>query len=76
MTLEEFLKINKITTTEFSAVISCGQPMVSNLCNRRRRPSPSLALRIERATNGAVTRDELIFPELYQDTLPQENKTT
>jgi DNA-binding transcriptional regulator YdaS (Cro superfamily) len=36
--------------------------------SNKRRPSPSLALRIERATGGVVTRDELLFPELYQET--------
>jgi DNA-binding transcriptional regulator YdaS (Cro superfamily) len=32
------------------------------------RPSPALALKIERATGGAVSRDELLFPELYVST--------
>lgn len=31
-----------------------------------RRPSPDLALKIEKVTNGEVTRDELLFPELYE----------
>jgi len=67
MKLEEYLKNNRITTSEFSAIALCGQPMVSLLCNGRRRPSPSLALRIEQATGGQVTRDELLFPDLYRD---------
>jgi DNA-binding transcriptional regulator YdaS (Cro superfamily) len=78
MTLEEFLKINKITTTEFSMKISCGQPTVSNLCNRKRRPSPRLALRIEQATGGQVTRDMMLYPELYAttDTTQKSNNLT
>jgi len=31
--------------------------------NPHRKPSPSLALRIEEATGGAVTRMELLYPE-------------
>jgi DNA-binding transcriptional regulator YdaS (Cro superfamily) len=75
MRLEEFLKINKMTTSDFSTRISCGQPMVSNLCNRRRRPSPALALRIERATGGAVSRDEMLFPELYPSNMDDIKRT-
>jgi DNA-binding transcriptional regulator YdaS (Cro superfamily) len=33
-----------------------------------RRPSPTLALKIEQATGGAVTRMELLYPE---DTPPK-----
>jgi DNA-binding transcriptional regulator YdaS (Cro superfamily) len=39
-----------------------------------RRPSPPLALRIEQATGGAVTRMELLYPdELLQS--PQADET-
>ena len=39
---------------------------ISQIANGFARPSPALALRIERALGGAVTRDELLFPELYE----------
>ena len=40
--------------------------MLSFIVLGKRRPSPDLALRIEQATQGKTTRDELLFPELYE----------
>ncbi len=34
-----------------------------------RRPSPDLALKIEQASDGKVTRDQLLYPELYKGKL-------
>lgn len=43
------------TTKNYVNILACGS-----------RPSPELALKIEKASNGEVTRDELLFPELYE----------
>ncbi len=45
------------TTKNYINLLACGA----------RRPSPDLALKIEQMTNGEVTRDELLFPELHKD---------
>lgn len=71
MQLKEYIKSNGIRIIDFSHNVGCGQPMMSMIHNGKRRPSPDLALKIERATGGAVTRDELLFPELYS-THPQQ----
>ena len=44
------------TTKNYVNILSCGS----------RRPSPEMALRIEQATGGAVTRMELLYPEKDQ----------
>jgi len=46
--------------------VNVHQSHLSKIARGRRRPSPELALRIEQAMSGAVTRDELLFPELYE----------
>lgn len=76
MNLFEWKKLNGFSAFDIAKLIDVDKSLLSHLKAGRRRPSPSLALRIERATNGAVTRDELIFPELYQNPPHQENKTT
>jgi len=50
---------------EFAREIGTTKNYLNLLVCHQRRPSPELALKIEKATKGAVTRDELIFPELY-----------
>lgn len=61
---------------EFALKIGTTKPYVDRLLYSA-SPSPGLALRIEHATGGLVTRDMMLYPELYQDQPPhQENKTT
>ncbi len=55
----------------FAKKIGTTKNYINLLVTDSRRPSPALALRIERATDGAVTRDELLFPELYESQSPQ-----
>jgi DNA-binding transcriptional regulator YdaS (Cro superfamily) len=50
---------------EFAAKIGTTFNYVNLLAAGARRPSPELALKIEKATGGKVTRDEVLFPELY-----------
>ncbi len=65
MQLKEYIKSKGIKISRLANQADCCQPMISMIINGIRRPSPNLALKIEQATGGAVTRDELLFPELY-----------
>lgn len=77
MNLFEWKKLNGFSAFDIAKLIDVDKSLLSHLKAGRRRPSPSLALRIEQVTKGAVTRDEMLYPELYQDQPPlQENKTT
>lgn len=49
----------------FAEQIGTTKNYVNLLAANFRRPSPELALKIEKATNGEITRDMLLFPELY-----------
>jgi len=62
MTLEKYLKKNKITLTDFSKDTQISLSMISRIISRNRRPSPQKALRIENATGGKVSRLELLYP--------------
>lgn len=78
MTITEYLKFKNIKTSEFAKIVGCSQPAISLLANGLRRPSPGVARQIEIATDGAVSRDELLFPELYNNipdnTQPQQKQ--
>jgi DNA-binding transcriptional regulator YdaS (Cro superfamily) len=63
MELKNYLKQNGIKTLEFAEAIGCQQSHVSLIANRKRKPSPNLALAIEQATKGQVTRMELLYPD-------------
>ncbi len=51
------------TVKELAAKCKCTPEHMSYVLNGRRKPSAPLALRIEQATGGAVTRMELLYPE-------------
>ena len=65
MKLSQFLSQINYTLAEFAPEVNCSVSMLSHINSGRRRPSPDLALRIERMSGQLVTRDELLFPELY-----------
>jgi DNA-binding transcriptional regulator YdaS (Cro superfamily) len=63
MELRKYLESKKINMTEFGGLIGCNQSYISLLCQKKRRPSPGLALEIEKATGGKVTVMELLYPD-------------
>ena len=67
MKLSTYLSDNSITLLDFSVLVDCSVSMLYHINSGARRPSPDLAFKIEQATGGQVTRDELLFPELYQE---------
>jgi len=63
MELKEYLKQSKIKRQSFSDDLKIHYMHLNNIIRKTRRPSADLALRIEQATNGAVTLRELLFPK-------------
>lgn len=62
MKLKEYLKGKD--RAEFAKDVETTENYINLLACNSRRPSPELALKIEQATGGAVTRLELLYPEL------------
>lgn len=63
MELISFLKNSEIKMIDFAKTVGCNQSHISLLCQKKRRPSPELALEIEKATGGKVTVLELLYPD-------------
>lgn len=61
MRLKDYLKGKD--RDEFAKLIGTTKNYVNLLVCGSRRPSPELAAKIEQATNGAVKRLELLYPE-------------
>jgi len=62
MKLSQWQKKTNISNVELAKIINIDQSFLSHINNGRRRPSPKLALKIEKATGGAVTVMELLYP--------------
>jgi len=67
MKLKLYLSTNKKSQVAFSNEVGVGHIYLNAIIRGRRKPSPSLALRIEEATGGAVSRLELLYPEPDSD---------
>jgi transcriptional regulator with XRE-family HTH domain len=65
MKLKEYLKMERGRALNIAKAIGCGASTISMIMSDKRRPSSALAFRIEKATGGVCSRDELLFPELY-----------
>lgn len=63
MKIIDVLKYLQKNQTEFAKEIEIHPVYLNAIIRHRRRPSPELALRIEQATDGAVTRMELLYPK-------------
>jgi DNA-binding transcriptional regulator YdaS (Cro superfamily) len=61
--ITEFCRDKNITYRNFARLIGASAPFVTQITGGHRKPSPALALRIEEATGGAVSRMELLYPE-------------
>ena len=66
MKLENYLKYKNLTITAFAAISEVSQPFLSLIIKNKRRPSPEMALKIEKATSGEVTVLELLFPHNHK----------
>ena len=54
---------NKLRLKQFAAQVEISDAYLSHIIAGHRRPSPRLAQRIEEATDGQVTRLELLYPK-------------
>lgn len=60
MTLDGYLQSRNLTQDALAQRLGVNQSYVSQLLNRKRRPSPEIAKRIEAATNGEVSAASLL----------------
>lgn len=63
MDLKHYLKTSGTKRKDLCDVLGIHYQHLNNIFRGKRHPSPDLALRIEEATGGAVTRMELLYPE-------------
>lgn len=56
-------KTKAITQRDIAKKVGSHPVYINAILRGRRHPSPKLALAIEEATGGAVTRMELLYPE-------------
>jgi len=62
MKLNEYLHSNGISITQLADDLEVHYSHVLRILNNTRQPSPKLALKIEQATEGQVSRMELLYP--------------
>ena len=67
MHIKAYAKVNNTNLSRIAAKAGTSRQHMSNIANFKCIPSPELALVIEQATGGAVTRMELLYPELTPD---------
>lgn len=53
-TLSQYLSSNKLTQSDFAALVKTTQANISKLCGDDPKISPELAVQIEKVTGGAV----------------------
>ena len=63
MNLREYLFINRLSVKEFSEKVDYSRTHISGIMHGKLKPSPKLARRIEKETNGEVTIEELMKGE-------------
>lgn len=72
MQLSEYLKKHQISQETFARKVGSSQAVISAIISTR-RPGYALAQRIEEATDGVVTFEELIFYEQENHSSPQRH---
>ena len=63
MNLKSWQTQSKLKNKDLAQLFEVDQSYITYLLSGRRKPSPILAEKIERLTEGAVTRLELLYPE-------------
>lgn len=61
-TLNEYLRDNRITQSEFAARAGLSQSLISRLCNGAVAPTVDRAAHIERLTDGEVPMSSWVTP--------------
>ena len=62
--LREYLSAHGLTASGFAELVGVSQPTMSRILTGERSPSPALALKIEKKTKGAISRQTL-RPDIY-----------
>jgi DNA-binding transcriptional regulator YdaS (Cro superfamily) len=65
MQLKEYLEASGVTRVEFCSLIGIRESNLSRYITGKVRPSLAMALKIERATEGHVSRLEVLYPSEY-----------
>lgn len=67
MKLREWVKAERGRSIRLAETVGVQRSYITHLIRPGRYPGRSLAVRIEEATNGEVTRHELLWPEEEND---------
>jgi len=63
MKLSEWQKNKRKTDIEIAGIVGVHRSYICHIKAGRRIPSPRVALAIEQATGGKVTKEELLWPD-------------
>lgn len=63
MKLSEWQKRKRTTNVDLARIVGVHRSYICHINARRRIPSAKIALAIEKATNGQVTKEELLWPD-------------
>jgi len=63
MKLSDYLKKHKLTHGAFADVVGVARPFITNISNGKKNPSLALVHKIQVATKGDVTFEDLFNPE-------------
>ena len=67
MRLDEYLFRTKQTNKAFAEKLKISRTHFQDILAARKRPSIELAKAIEQATEGRVTKEEMLFPEDFPE---------
>lgn len=67
MKLPEYLFRMKTTKKDFAEKLGISRGHLQHILSGTKNPSVKLAKQIEEATEGKVTKEELLFPEEYPE---------
>jgi hypothetical protein len=63
MDLRKYLTVKKLKIKTFCLDNDLDYGYFRHILNNRKRPSPDMALKIERATRGSVSKVDLLYPK-------------
>lgn len=63
MNLDQWQKKNGVNNTAVAEGIGVHPSYITHIKKKRRIPTPKVALRIEQFTDGAVTKESLLWPD-------------
>lgn len=67
MKLDEYLFRTKTTKTDFAQQLGISRGHLQNILSGTKNPSVKLAKKIEELTVGKVSKEEVLFPDEYEE---------